>query len=79
MGSIGRQFDGGYAEFTCVPASQVRALQTNLPWAVLGALPEMQQTAWGSLYTALRLAPGESRLVREGTTSVGFGGRGHRG
>ena len=72
MGGMGRQFDGSYAEHTCVPAGQVQALRTDLPWAVLGAAPEMLQTAWGSLFTALRLAPGESLLVRGGTTSVGL-------
>ena len=25
MGGLGRQFDGGYAEYTCVPAKQVQA------------------------------------------------------
>ena len=72
MGGMGRQFDGSYAEHTCVPAGQVQALRTDLPWAVLGAAPEMLQTAWGSLFTALRLSPGESLLVRGGTTSVGL-------
>ena len=72
MGGMGRQFDGSYAEYTCVPAGQVQALETDLPWDVLGAAPEMLQTAWGSLFTALRLAPGESLLVRGGTTSVGL-------
>ena len=32
----------------------------------------MLQTAWGSLYRALQLKPGESLLVRGGTTSVGL-------
>lgn len=27
MGGMGRQFDGGYAEYTCVPAGQVQASQ----------------------------------------------------
>ena len=27
MGGMGRNFDGGYAEYTCVPADQVRLLQ----------------------------------------------------
>jgi NADPH:quinone reductase-like Zn-dependent oxidoreductase len=72
MGGMGRQFDGGYGEFTCVPAAQVQAIETRLPWDVLGALPEMLQTAWGALFKALRLKSGERLLVRGGTTSVGL-------
>ncbi len=30
MGGMGRRFDGSYAEYTCVPASQVQALETKL-------------------------------------------------
>lgn len=72
MGGMGRQFDGGYAEYTMVPARQVQALDTHLPWSQLGALPEMLQTAWGALFRALRLARGDRLLIRGGTTSVGL-------
>ena len=68
----GRQFDGGYAEYTCVPAKQVQVIRTELPWETLGAIPAMLQTAWGSLFKSLRLEKGERLLVRGGTTSVGL-------
>jgi NADPH:quinone reductase len=72
MGGMGRAFDGGYAEYTCVPAAQVVPFHSDLDWAVLGAVPEMLQTANGSLDVGLDAQPGQSLLIRGGTSSVGM-------
>jgi len=72
MGGMGRAFDGGYAEYTCVPVSQVVPFRSGLDWAVLGAVPEMLQTASGSLEVGLDAGPGQSILIRGGTSSVGM-------
>ena len=71
MGGMGRTFDGGYAQYTLVPASQVVPFTSSLPWERIAALPETLQTAYGSLTTGLDLQKGQTLLVRGGTSSVG--------
>jgi NADPH:quinone reductase-like Zn-dependent oxidoreductase len=71
MGEMGRAFDGSYAEYALVPEHQLIALNTTLPWEVLGALPEMFVTAAGSLQH-LGLQMGETLLLRGATSSVGL-------
>ncbi len=72
MDGMGRTFDGGYAEYTSVPAAQVIGFSSELDWSTLGAVPEMLQTANGSLTVGLDAQPGESILIRGGTSSIGM-------
>lgn len=72
MGGMGRAFDGGYAEYVLVPAEQVIPFRSALPWEQLGAVPEMLQTAYGSLTVGLQAQPGQSLLIRGGTSSIGL-------
>jgi NADPH:quinone reductase-like Zn-dependent oxidoreductase len=72
MGGMGRIFDGGYAEYTCVPVAQVVPFSSTLDWATLGAVPEMLQTSHGSLTVGLDAQPGQSILIRGGTSSIGM-------
>lgn len=71
MGGMGRQFDGSYAEYTCVPRRCVHPIDSSLSWSVLGAIPEMFQTTFGALHIGLDCQPGERLLVRGGTSSIG--------
>jgi NADPH:quinone reductase-like Zn-dependent oxidoreductase len=72
MGGMGREYDGGYAEYVVVPADQVIPFKSDLDWATLGAIPEMLQTAWGSLNIGVGAEPEDTILVRGGTSSVGM-------
>ena len=73
MGEMGREFDGGYAEYALLPNSLLMPVNTTLTWDVLAALPETYLTAKGSL-DALGVVPrGQGRLlIRGGTSSVGM-------
>jgi NADPH2:quinone reductase len=72
MGGMGRVLDGGYAEYTMVPRGQVIPFVSDLPWHVIGAVPETLQTAHGSLTIGLDLLAGQTLLIRGGTSSVGL-------
>lgn len=72
MGGMGRDFDGSYSEFAVLPKSIISSFESELPWEVLGALPEMFQTVYGSLHSALKIKKGETILIRAGTSSIGL-------
>jgi NADPH:quinone reductase-like Zn-dependent oxidoreductase len=71
MGELGREFDGGYAEYALVPNPLLMPVTTTLPWDVFAALPETYLTAQGSL-DALGVEAGARLLIRGGTSSVGM-------
>jgi NADPH2:quinone reductase len=72
MGGMGRDYDGGYAEYASIPRERVLPVRTDLPYDVLAALPETYLTAWGSLGEAMDVQPGHTLLIRGGTSSVGM-------
>jgi NADPH:quinone reductase len=72
MGGMGRSIDGAYAQYTLVSVSQVIPFDSQLPWGTLGAHPEMFQTSYGSLRTGLDVRPGQTLLIRGGTSTVGL-------
>jgi NADPH2:quinone reductase len=72
MGGMGRDFDGGYAEYAVLPLAIVLPFESKLPWETLGAIPEMFQTVSGSLKEALEVKAGETLLIRGGTSSIGM-------
>ena len=71
VGGLGRSLDGSYAELTNVPASNVAAVNTNLPWEELAAIPESYATAWTSLCGILAVAPGQTVMIRGATSALG--------
>jgi NADPH:quinone reductase len=71
-GGMGRAYDGGYAEFTSVPAAHVHAVETTLDWPQLAAAPEVFHTAWGGLEPALGIETGQTLLIRGGSSAVGL-------
>lgn len=71
MGEMGREFDGGYAEYALLPDALLMPITTTLSWDVLAALPETYLTAQGAL-DALGIEAGTRLLIRGGTSSVGL-------
>ncbi len=55
-----------------MPVRQTVPFACDLDWATLGAVPEMLQTAHGSLTVGLDARPGQPILIRGGTSSVGM-------
>jgi len=71
MGGLGRTISGSYAEYTRAPASNVAAIEADLPWAELAAIPETYATAWIRLFRNLEIVKGQLLVIRGGTSSFG--------
>jgi len=71
MGGLGRTINGSYAEFTRAPVSNVAAIESDLSWADLAAIPETYATAWTCLFRNLETAPGQTLVIRGARSSFG--------
>ncbi len=71
MGGMGRSINGSYAEYTVVPNTNVIPVHTTLSWPELAAIPESYATAWQCLTQNLKIAKGQTLLIRGGTSALG--------
>ena len=71
MGGMGRTINGSYAEYTSVPVSNVVAIESELSWAELAAIPESYATAWTCLHRNLELKSGQALVLRGATSALG--------
>jgi NADPH:quinone reductase len=71
MGGLGRTINGSYAEYTRAPVTNVAAIESDLPWAELAAIPETYATAWTCLFRSLEIAKGQTLVIRGATSSFG--------
>jgi NADPH:quinone reductase-like Zn-dependent oxidoreductase len=71
MGGLGRFRNGSYAEYTVAAATNVAAIDSELDWTELAAIPESYATAWIALTDNLGLKAGHSLLVRGATSALG--------
>ena len=71
MGGLGRTINGSYAECTRAPVWNVAAIESNLSWADLAAIPETYATAWTCLFRNLEIVRGQTLVIRGATSSFG--------
>jgi NADPH:quinone reductase-like Zn-dependent oxidoreductase len=71
MGGLGRTINGSYAEYTRAPVTNVAAIESDLPWADLAAIPETYATAWTCLFRNLEITMGQTLVIRGATSSFG--------
>ena len=72
MGGMMFLRDGSYAEYTIVELNQVLAIDSDIDFIKLAALPELYLTIWGALDHSLQIKAGETLLVRGATSALGL-------
>ncbi|MFJ9532015.1 zinc-binding dehydrogenase [Herbaspirillum sp. NPDC101396] len=70
-GGLGRTVNGSYAEYTRARVDNVVAIDSDLPWEELAAIPESYATAWTCLFRNLEIRAGQTLLIRGATSSFG--------
>lgn len=71
MGGFGREVDGSYQEYALVDDANLFPVDFNGDWVKLAEYPENFYTAIGAI-KSLHRKPGQTLLVRGGTTAVGL-------
>ncbi len=72
MGGMMFSRHGGYAEYITVNSNNVVAIDSDLSYEKLAALPQAYLTVWGALEKNIQIAAGEILLVRGATSSIGL-------
>ena len=72
MGGMMFARHGGYAEYITVNANNVIAIDSNISYEKLAALPEAYLTVWGALDKNLQIVAGQTLLIRGATSSIGL-------
>jgi NADPH2:quinone reductase len=71
MGGLGMTRQGSYAEYVVSPADNVLAINSNISYEELAAIPESFGTAAVVLDKVLKVAAGETLLIKGGTSAAG--------
>ncbi|WP_025023899.1 zinc-binding dehydrogenase [Companilactobacillus nodensis] len=71
MGGFGREVDGSYQEYALVDDANLYPVSYEGDWVTLAQYPENFYTAFGAI-KSLNLKPGQTLLLRGGTSAVGL-------
>ena len=72
MGGMMFARHGGYAEYITVKVGNVIAINSDISYTDLAAIPEAYLTVWGALEKNMQIQAGDSLLIRGATSSIGM-------